>query len=218
MENAEAIKAMRHDMRHQLTVIIGYNNTGEHDKLGAYLAELIASIPVNTERQLCANFAVNAVAAHYLGLAESEGVAVNAKLDIPEDTGGVPAMDLCVIIGNLLENAVEACRRMKHGSKNIRVRSRTDGDSLTIVITNSFDGQWRMENSVFLSQKDGDKTKAHEGVGLSSVKAVCEKHRGLVDHDINGNIWTVTVLIHLEDSSYTSINSLNSLKIPIPSG
>ena len=199
MQNAQAIKSIRHDMRHHLAVMKGFNSFGEGEKLGAYMDELVSSIPAPDERILCENFAVNAVAVHYLGIAESEGVEVEARLDIPAETGRVPAMDLCIIVGNFLENAVEACRRMKgeNEKKFIRVRSRVDGDALSVVVTNSFDGVSLESNDVFLSRKtDGEKPR--EGVGLSSVNGICKKHEGLAQYEISGNVWKSSALVHME--------------------
>ena len=192
----EADKRARHDARHHLAVMMDYNQAGEREKLGAYLSELAGAVPLRNEEIYCDNFAVNAVAAHYLGQAKSEGIAIDAKLVIPEATGSVPAMDLCVVIGNLFENALDACRREKGGSAFIRVRSRVDGDALSIVVENSFDGQWRESNGSYLSQKYGSDVP-REGVGLSSVHAVCEKHGGLMRIDNTGNVWKASALVEM---------------------
>ncbi|MCL2010856.1 MAG: GHKL domain-containing protein [Synergistaceae bacterium] len=195
MKNAENIKFMRHDMRHHLT-LMGELARGAA-KLEEYIQSLSEKLESAQEKTYCANYAVNAVTAHYIGMAESEGVSVEARLEVPENTGFVPAIDLCVVMGNLLENAVEACRRMKHGNKFIRVYSRIAGDRLSFAVVNSFDGLWREsgKEGVYLSLK----TDEGEGVGLSSVRAVCEKHRGLVQYEIAGDVWKSSVLVHMEE-------------------
>lgn len=195
MENAEVVKSMRHDLRHQLSVIKRYSNSGDSEKLNEYLGELAANIPVSDDKTYCDNFAVNAVVTHYLGLAENEGVTVNARLDVPEDTGCVAAMDLCVITGNFLENALEACRRMQGGNKFISVRSRVETNTLSIGVINSFDGLWNEKNGVYLSRKESDEVR--EGMGLSSVKAVCAKYDGLVQIEISGKVWKSSALVYM---------------------
>lgn len=199
--NVETVKFMRHDMRHQLKVIGELCGAGDTIKLGEYVRGMTDNLTGLREEMYCANYAVSAIAAHYLGLAESEDVAVDVRLDIPEDTGNVPAMDLCVILGNFLENAVEACRRMERGNKFVRVRSRIAGDTLSIVVENSFDGLWRVKNGTYLSRKENAEAQDREGVGLSSVRAVCLKHRGLAQNEIIGDVWKSSALVHMEDRS-----------------
>ena len=195
MENAEVVKSMRHDLRHQLSVIKRYSNSGDREKLNEYLGELAANIPVFDDKMYCDNFAVNAVVTHYLGLAESEGVTVDARFDVPEDTGCVAAMDLCVITGNFLENALEACRRMQGGNKFISIRSSVETNTLSIGVINSFDGLWNEKNGVYLSRKKNGEVR--EGVGLSSVKAVCTKYDGLVQIEISGKVWKASALVYM---------------------
>jgi sensor histidine kinase regulating citrate/malate metabolism len=101
-------------------------------------------------------------------------------------------MDLCVIMGNLLENAVEACRYVEE--KFIKVRAVVDGDFLTVVVENSFDGIWRYEGGVYMSRKEAPETR---GVGLSSVRAVCEKYGGLMQVDMDGDRWVSSALVNM---------------------
>ena len=198
MKNAETVKFTRHDMRHHLTLMRELAR-GE-TKLEEYIQNLSEKLDDASDKLYCTNYAVNAVSAHYFAEAEREGISVDARLEVPEDTGLVPAIDLCVIMGNLLENAVEACRRMTHGNKFIRTRARVTGDSLSLVVINSFDGLWREsgEDGVFLSRKTGEGESAREGVGLSSVKAICARHLGFVEYEITGDVWTSSALVHME--------------------
>ena len=206
-ESVESTKKARHDLRHQLSVIQGFNELGDQKRLREYLDELIASIPHAYSKSICENMAVNAVAAHYIAIAEEEGIDVDAQITIPEDTGSVPALDLCVILGNFLENAIDACRRMETpeeegaeaGAKKpyrfIHVRTRIDGDTLSIVIRNSYDGKSSMRNGVYLSRKESKYTR--EGIGLSSIQAICEKHRGLARIEADKDSWKSSALIHM---------------------
>ena len=205
-KDAETEKAARHDARHHLAVMIDLNRTGEREKLGAYLAELAGAVPSQNEERYCANLAVNAIAAHYLGIAQSEGIATDIKLVIPENTGSIPAIDLCVIMGNLLENAIEACRRIKDSSTYIRARSRIDGDALTIMVENSFDGQFREVSGAYLSRKEDGRDAPSEGVGLSSVRAVCEKHGGIARVEVTGATWKSSAVVEMNADSLHSMH------------
>jgi signal transduction histidine kinase len=196
-ENDVYNKAMRHDMRHHLAVL---DRLAEEENAGSvkeYVVGLTGKLNYVKDREYCKNRAVNAVVSNYLGMAESEGITVEVRLAIPEETGLVPSMDLCVVLGNLLENAAEACRHVENGEKFIRVHARRDGDALLIIAANSFDGTRFEGSGVYYSRKTGNEDTPRMGVGLSSIKAICEKHRGMVEHEINGNTWTASVLIRI---------------------
>ena len=192
---AEANKNMRHDLRHHLAVLGQLAEDENAAKIKGYVDELTGHAIATAEKTYCKNYAVNAVAAHYLGQAENEGITVEASFKVPEDTGAVPATDINVILGNFLENALEACRRMERGDRFIRVRSRIDGDTLSIVVTNSFNGVLCEENGVYLSCKEQGERRV--GLGLSSVKAICEKHRGLVEYETTTDVWKSSALVHM---------------------
>jgi len=105
-------------------------------------------------------------------------------------------MDLCIIIGNFLENAVEACQRMEEGEKFIRIRSLIQGDYLTIVVENSFDGDWKEQDGVYLSRKrEGTENTPFEGIGIASVKSICEKYGGRIVINADDNVWKSSALV-----------------------
>jgi signal transduction histidine kinase len=187
MRDSETVKAMRHDLRHHLVIFRRFAESGDSGRIKEYIDDLNESLAAAHDKSYCENQTVAAITAHYLCLAESEGVSVEARLDIPEDTGRVPAMDLCVIMGNFLENALEAYRLVTCGEKFIHVRSKIDGDRLSIIVDNSFDG---------ICREEGPETR---GMGLPSAKAVCEKHKGLIRIDINGKTWKSSALVHMAE-------------------
>ena len=183
----------RHDLRNHLAVMKSYNSLGENAKLDAYMDELSEGMPSPHARKFCENFAVNAIAAYFLGLAENEGITIEARLDIPEDSGSTPAVDLCIIVGNVLEKALDNCRRSMGGNKYIGISSQINGSSLCIEIINSTDGQRQIENSA------GHKEPiSAEDAWLSAVKAVCLKHRGVLEHDSSGETWKVTAKVQVK--------------------
>ena len=100
--------------------------------------------------------------------------------------------DLCVVVGNLMENAVEACERMPEGRRFIRVNSGLEHGILTLTVDNSFSGKIRKQGGAFLSSK-----RPGEGTGISSVVAVAKKH--------GGNAWFEEKEVVFQASVYVRI-------------
>ena len=193
-ENEKTVMSLRHDMRHQLAVIQGFSNSGDNHRLGLYLEELTGSISHYKSETVCDNFAANTVVLHYLNLAKRDGVEVNPRLIIPKDTGRVVDSDICVILGNLLENAVEACRRMDDDRRFISIRSNFKHGVLTITMDNSFNSSSIESKGVFYSQK-----RNGEGIGLSSIKAAAERYDGNALFKADGKVFMSSVYVVIEE-------------------
>jgi hypothetical protein len=194
MENVERAKHVRHDMHHQLATIV---QLSDEEPVKGYVENLLGALPDVTDAIYCENIAVNAVVNHYASLAADKSISVDVRLDIPENIGLVIAIDLCVLIGNLMENAVEACRRMSRGDRFIRVRSRIQAGGLSIVIENSFDGIWNKHDGVYISRKTNNAGTPRNGVGLSSVQAICDKYDGMFKVEVNNQSWKASALLEM---------------------
>lgn len=208
MKNAGEIKKQHHDLRHQITAIKQYNDRGDTVGLNNYLGELISAIPVYKELTLCENLAVNAVALYYLSAAEQKGIHVQLKLHIPAHCGCVLDSDLCVIVGNLFENAVEACEKMTGDNRTIKLSSFVQYDLLVIVVDNSFNGVLRQKNGMFISSKNGD-----FGTGISSVEAVAKKYGGMAKFEAHENLFSSSIYIQMRNqkSKETSIEQKTTI-------
>lgn len=197
-ENIERTKATRHDLRHQLAVMKGFLATGDIDGAMLFCDELLENIPVTYEQPLCENFAVSAVALYYQTLARREGIDIFFQLSIPTKAGRIQDSDLCIIIGNFLENAVEACARMKPtDARKIKIRAQTRHDYLSIVMDNSFSGDYRVQDGLFESLKHSG-----EGIGLSSVRAVAQKYNGYAKFEAKGNVFLSSVVLQMRKGAF----------------
>jgi uncharacterized coiled-coil protein SlyX len=189
---AEA-KAARHDLRHHLSIIDSYLQSDNKELLQDYLNEYKSSLVDDTELTLCENCAANVIIRHYAGLAKAEGISVSVSLQLPQKIG-IADSDLCIILGNCLENALEACRRMNGGQQYIRVKSELRKNILGILIDNSFDGSVEKKNDTFFSHKRNHQ----EGIGISSVRAVAAKYNGTALFTFNDNEFQVSIMLNTQ--------------------
>ena len=190
VENAEQLRRQRHDLRHQLTVIQGLSQD-DNTPLKQYIEQLFRAIPV-APTVYCENQAVNAIVSHYAALCEAQKIAADIRITVPTHTEHTTDTELCVIFGNLLENAVEACRRMTEGEKFLRLSSRVEHGVLTIAMDNSFDGKVAKEEEKFLSSK-----RSGVGIGLSSIRSVAKAHQGDARFEAEGTVFHSSVYCRL---------------------
>lgn len=171
-------RRIRHDLRHHLTVMRTYLTEENYSGLKQYLDEYLTHMPQENEAAICRNFAVDVLVKNYLGLAREIGTQVDVKIDLPEKTG-IPDSQLCIVFGNLVENALNACQEQRTGEKFIRIRCRTEGKQILLTIDNSTDDQ-------------GD---ILPGIGLSSVEAVVERYQGTFNYHKQEGVFQASLLL-----------------------
>ena len=178
------------DLRRQLTAIQSLTRE-DNAPLRAYLDDLLDAIPA-APQIYCENQAVNAIVSHYAALCREQGVEADIRLTVPGKTEHVTDAELCVIFGNLLENALEACARMTEGRKFIRLHSTAHLGILTVTLDNSFDGQARQMDGKFRSSKRDD-----FGVGLASIQAVARRRGGDARFEPDGRVFRSSVYVRV---------------------
>ncbi|WP_313530539.1 GHKL domain-containing protein [Anaerotignum sp.] len=187
-DNEERLKQQRHDLRHHLTAIKELS-CNENEALQKYLCSLIENIPT-AQKNYCENRAVNSVICHYATLCEKQGIIFTTKLTVLQSHEQILDNELCVIFGNLLENAIEACSRVAEGQKYIDLRSCLQYELLTITMDNSFDG-----NLVVVDGKIRSSKRKDFGIGLSSIQSVAQKHHGDAEFKNNEAVFLSSVYL-----------------------
>ncbi len=185
--NEEAMKKQRHDLRHQLIVIKELYEQKKGDELLKHLSSLMNNIP-SSQTVYCKNTIANAVVSHYVTLAKTKNIDCTIQIEIPAESEQLTDVDYCIILGNLLENAIEACDHIPVEERFIRLKSHLHYSTLTITMDNSFDGNYHNPNGRVLSRKRND-----FGIGLSSVQSVAKENGGDAQFKPNGRIFLSSV-------------------------
>lgn len=200
------IRSMKHDMKNTLSVIMqlaAENNGRENAELKAYLSELNQTMD-RLEFQFKTG---NAVVDTLLNMKYHEAVRtvpdirVDGERLLFPDNLLVQGYDIGIILGNALDNAIEACRHLKEKKPEaeafIRMWSFQKGKMIFIEIENSFDGNIiRKRQSEFPVTGKADK-EAH-GIGLANIKNAAEKYHGAVDWSVNSKIFTLSIMMQNE--------------------
>lgn len=162
----------RHDMRHHFNTLQRLAGQKEWDSLVKYLADVQESLP-DAGLDLCDNTAADSVASHYGLLFRRNNIPFSFELDLP-DRLPVPEIDLCLVMSNLLENALEASLKTDPAKRQVRVQAHLHSDHMVLLtVENTYDGTIREKDGAFLSSK-----RRGEGVGLQSVRHIAEKNGG----------------------------------------
>lgn len=187
----EETRQARHDLAQHLRIINSYLNTGSEEALREYVAHYEQSLPPDTSRTWCKNYAVNTLIHYYYEESEKSGIDFTANLNLPADLPiGEP--EFCSILGNLLENALLACRVVKDTAPFIRVLAKADGHRIILTVDNTCTEAPKTKDERFLSSR-------HEGYGLgtASVRAIAQKNNGSADFRYEEGMFYASVILNL---------------------
>lgn len=183
------IRQARHDMRHHFHVLQGFAAQGNMEGILGYLAEVQGNIPAG-DLGLCKNAVVDSVAGYFAPLYRENGIPLSFGLDLPRDLP-VPDTDLCSILSNLLENAMEASLRTAPEKRKVQVSARLHSENMLLLsVENSYDGEVREKNGVFLSSK-----RPGEGIGLQAVRHIAEKSGGYSRFHYGDGVFIANVML-----------------------
>ena len=192
----EESRRTRHDIRHHLNMISMFNEQRAYEELTAYLARYEAAYRSQEERIFCGYPAVDGILKYYVRLAEENAIEVNMELSTLKESMSFDVIDMVVLLGNVVENAIESCIRLSVDRKRyIRICMQRKRNLLLILVENSCesDGVEQME---FRDSIPAISTKhAGTGQGMKSVRLVAEKYGGSVEYKKrDGTFWTRIVL------------------------
>lgn len=189
-EHIEATRRARHDLRQYLLVIQSYIEKNDKETLKTYIEEYQKTLPSAASPIYCKNYAVNAIIHYYIEQAEANGIHTDVTVALP-DPLPIAETDFCVLLGNLLENAVEACHQHTGTSPSIRLRTQSLGDDLAITLDNTCDkAPTPSSDAVFLSTKH-----TGNGTGTLSVKNIVDACGGTVHFNYHEHVFYVSVFL-----------------------
>lgn len=185
----EETRRLRHDMRHHLNLLYALAEKGDMGQIREYLMQLLPTIEMKEKLAYTKNHALDAILCHYAARARQEEIEFKCRVSLPEKTV-LPDDELCVMFGNLLENAVEACSRQKEGKRFIDLCCLQDETKFSVVVDNSYEGKVRYREGYFHSSKrDG------VGIGVESVKEIVRRHGGMASFEPEEGIFRVSILL-----------------------
>ncbi len=170
----ELLREYRHDMRHHLLALSNILHDSDNTHAEEYIDALVGRLEATENIVYCKNQMINAVLSLYLTKAKKIGCVLDTQISIPEKLD-IEDMDLCIILSNALENAVNACERSDENHRRIKIKINFQ-KALIISIKNS------CSESVSFDKNGLPITapKAGHGIGMKSIANTVEKYGGIL--------------------------------------
>ena len=192
-DNINKAKAAKHDLHHHILLMQSYLQNKQFEELEEYLNQYQVRLTASTQPSLCKHYIIDAILQHYRSVAAESGIQFAVKVDMPVQVA-IDDLDICIILGNIIENAIEACQRMQDTGQFIKLHIKIIGNMVVVTLDNSYDGSVRETALALASSK---RSGGQEGIGLASVKSVVNKYNGVLQIDYTANIFKTSIMLKI---------------------
>ena len=185
------MRGWRHDYHNHLQTLKARLDMGQSESAREYLDRLENDLDGIRALAETGNVSVDAILNAKLSLVLKKGIELNFKAEVPQALT-VSDIDLCVILGNLIDNAVESCERVEEDRRFLRLYIGVLKKQLYLSITNATAETVRKIDAAYISAKRGN-----HGHGLKRIDRVVEKYGGYVNRQNEPGVFATEILLPL---------------------
>lgn len=182
-KSIEDIRLIKHDLKNSMIIVLGLLQSGNEVQAIKYLNDLVETTESMNFVFYTKNKVLNYLLNSKIDFAQKNKINVSTNVLISEQIN-LENNILSVILGNILDNAINACIEMDSNDKRIDIKIKVYQEKLMIFVENTYDS--KIKNYL--------KTKSN-GLGLKSVKRLVEQKHGLYEVNMNDNRYAVTILL-----------------------
>jgi two-component system sensor histidine kinase AgrC len=186
------MRGWRHDYHNHMQKIKAHIAMNQIAEVKDYLNQLEKDLDSIDVKYKTGNVSIDAILNSKLSVAEKIGIDINCKASVPEKLN-ISDIDLCVVIGNLIDNAIEACENIKDDSRKfLRIYICIRKQQLYISVTNSTNEVIRKLNREYISNKRGN-----HGHGLKRIDNIVEKNEGFINRKNEPGVFATEIMLPL---------------------
>lgn len=189
VENAEKIRAIRHDMKHHIREIKELAEKGMTEEINEYIDMLAGDINEAQSYIDTGNAALDGIVNYYMSVAATENIIFDTNISVPQNMQ-IKTYDLNIIMGNLLDNAFENTMMAKN--KQVLLKMKYFNSILYISSINTYTGAIKKSGEKFISLKDSS-----HGYGVDNIKRIVNKYNGNIEIDYKNNIFNISIMLYI---------------------
>ena len=187
----QTMRAWRHDYHNHIQSIKAMLYMGKKEELSEYLDNLEKDLDSIDIAIRTGNVGLDAILSSKVSIARKNNIEVNCTAKVPQ-TLKITDVHLCAIVGNLMDNAIEACEKISDKPRFIRIYIGLFKSQLYISISNSTNEKHRKRISELVTSKLGE-----HGFGLRRIDKIAEKYEGFVNRKNEPGIFATEVMLPL---------------------
>lgn len=196
-ESYKKSRRIIHDIKHHNEVLKTYISNQKYEEMYHYLTNYSDALEKTYIKINTGNLVIDSLITNYSDIAESLHILFTYRLEVENSRIPLQDYDLCIILGNLLDNSLHACEQFSSGNAFIQVNIVSDRmDRFVIVIENTYVKKDRLSRTKSIDH----------GYGLDNVKQIVEAHHGLMKIDA-ADTYKATISIPIADVNKGYVSS-----------
>lgn len=180
------LRRFRHDFNNHISILKGMMDTGNSEQAGRYLENLIKRAEAFQPAVQCGNDTINIVLNQKYRIAAAENIILQVEGKVPSVLT-VNDFELCTVLTNGVDNAIEACRHLKSSAKHVQIRLSVFQEYLRIEIQNPIEGPISLHTS--------KNSKMDHGFGLYNIKESVEINRGNMEIRVDKSMFVLDIIL-----------------------
>lgn len=179
-----------HDIRQQHILLGEYLTHGNTEQAKSYLEEVTTKLNLSSRNRYSGIATIDFM----LDYKEGEGRKKEIRFEIEVNVLFCPLKEdeMCILLGNLLDNAMEAAEKLPPQERSVFVKMRTENSMFFLEIRNAYIGKRRKQDGTYLTTKAD---KDMHGLGLESVKQIVEGNGGMLEIHDDGRVFEILVML-----------------------
>lgn len=188
------LRILKHDIMNHMCVLYKLIEAKENDEALQYISQINNSIE-KTSYTISTGFtSIDCIMTSKLSTALNNSIEIEHQIHFPS-VMDISDMDLCSLLGNLLDNAIEANCKLEKENRKLQIEIKPYNNMLLIYISNNCDGNYYYNNSdgSLLTSKNNNRNE--HGIGIKRIKEIIKKYDGIVDITPQDNTFSVSILL-----------------------
>lgn len=197
-EQYRQLERLRHDMKNHLISMQGLWKNRDWEKLGSYLERMMEAGNIAENEAATGSKAMDALLYRKRKQAEEGHITWDCEMQMLDQCGNIEEFDLCVLMGNILDNALEACERLSaEEDRYISVRCCKWKQYLLLEVKNSTN----LQTVVAIGHTQKEQPEEH-GIGMMNIRETAQKYNGVVNIETAHGEFVISVLLPFRETVY----------------
>jgi two-component system, LytTR family, sensor histidine kinase AgrC len=192
-EQQQEVRRLAHDVKNSLLPVVNALNQENQAMAKSLLVQILDGFAQSPSRIETGYSLIDAILSQKQKVSQDRQIRLNVEYHL-NDIQRISDIDLSVILGNALDNAIEATEQMVEMERRvINLTLQSEKGLLTIKLINPISGQLIKKNEQYLSTKSDHN---NHGFGISSIRLLVEKYQGMMQIDTMENEFSLTIILH----------------------